>query len=602
MTAVKTLLHNLVAYLYPETYANIFIVLAVFFACYIYSFLFFGREDRSISTIRRILTGNIVLINILLVLLLLHAISQPVILGILLCSVAGICIWKKISLKFLKNQFSSAFTEADAVSYGLILLFSLLLPKIYSGFMRWDEMAYHLAYPQYWINQGGFKVDYSMRYPLYSFGNHSVYSLLLIVGSAATVKLYNGFFFLFFLFGVKELCRVPRMPLYYVLVPLLVVLTIYHFNEFSFTAFLEPALLVYTIYLVIECRRISLHDISEGRIRPFLCGILLSAVLISVKNFMLVYVVLLMLVLSIFFMIRHQQKWKLLLQWIFYAGCLLLLFNLVNIALCFNYTKDPLFPLLTLNFGSHFQAVWSPADIANLKSALSESGSQPKSPFNIHFMDRDLLLTLGLVIISVIATWWYQKKSAWSASGGEGGSISITWVLLSLLLTQFLFPNYLRYAYFLMPAFVLSCGLIFTYFRRLAPFFFLVILACHTSKSFFANFINHYTLSFKKENLRDVDLERITYGAQGTMDLLRYVHEHTAIDSISACDLGMYRWLFLKDGKTVFGDNVGKFRYQQICHCGSIRDYIIIPRKEEMDSSSCRLLYANKDYFIYKSE
>lgn len=94
-----------------------------------------------------------------------------------------------------------AIREAP-VLWTAFLLFSLasLLPPY-----RWDEMAYHLAYPQQWIAAGRITTDPFMRYPLYTNNWPLLLGVALMVGGSAVAHLLS------WLAGVATALVIHRM-------------------------------------------------------------------------------------------------------------------------------------------------------------------------------------------------------------------------------------------------------------------------------------------------------------------------------------------------------------------------------------------------------
>ncbi len=54
-----------------------------------------------------------------------------------------------------------------------------------------DEVSYHIAYPLLWVQKGGIYTEESMRYPLYSFGIHSVLTIGIFLKSTTFMHLFS---------------------------------------------------------------------------------------------------------------------------------------------------------------------------------------------------------------------------------------------------------------------------------------------------------------------------------------------------------------------------------------------------------------------------
>src|SRR6185437_4586826 len=64
----------------------------------------------------------------------------------------------------------------------------LSLPALMPPY-RWDEVSYHLAYPQQWIAAGHLTIDPHLAYPLYTLTWQALIGLALMLGSTSLVHL-----------------------------------------------------------------------------------------------------------------------------------------------------------------------------------------------------------------------------------------------------------------------------------------------------------------------------------------------------------------------------------------------------------------------------
>lgn len=599
MNAVRHFLSTLSVYTYPQHYLNTTIVLFLLLASYIYSFLFIRKETAATIT-ARMLTGSVVLINIGWLLLLAHSISAPVILITLIVSAALVMILGKISPAYLLGQFRAAFRPGTGRIYTIIyiLVFLLLLPKAYNGFFRWDEVSYHLAYPQFWINSGGFEVDYSMRYPVYSFGLHIIYTILLTLGSVATVKLYTGFFLLFFFFGIKEICGLFRLPSYYNLLLVLLLLLVDYFSEWSFTTMLEPVLWTYALFAAIEIYKTSFDEIFAGRFKSSVPAILLIAMLVCIKNFFIVYF-------GLFFIILALIRWRRVindrgnfLKWTGFVFLLVFATNLINFVIAFMYSGDPVFPLLTMNMPDHFTALLSLEDVKGLKESVNKTNGGVAAAFNPNVLSKLFLATTALCIIALAVLFFANFKSK---SNNRHDITILAWLLLSLLLTQVLFPDFTRYSYFLLPALIFCLGFLYKYSGKimLHAAFAIVILA-YVRPHTLVDSAKYYLLPFRQQNIDDIDIERVVFGDADLMDMFDYLHRHKEIDTVSACNVHQFRYILLRDNKTVYGDNVGKYRIGQLCNCTNAIGYMFAPKNMGYTTQGCDIVYENNGYMLLK--
>lgn len=592
---------------------NIIIVVAIFFASYLLSFIFW-RKEKDISTIVRLLCGQAILINLGFVILLGQLLSKGTVLATFLATI-GLIVWlRKIPIHFLYTKLilnPALKLKSNIVYLVITLLFLVLLPRVYNGLYKSDELAFHLAYPQYWINAAGFKIDYSQRYPVYAFGMHIIYTFLMLFGNATTVKLYSAFFFLLFLFGIQKLIQLVKAPQALGIFFAVTILTASFFSEFSFSAYLEPYLWVYTLFLIIELRQVICDaniKIAEGKIHSFLPLLLLSAAVICIKHIFLVYVSIYMLLLAVIYTYRHYNRLGNLIRFVWFAFIIIMTPNLVNFFICYYYSGDPLFPMLTVKFPHLFPRIYDIRDVKQMADCV-HIPSIVKFIDYFYFPIMDPVLTLTLVFGSILfLLLWFNIKTIQSARREYKEHLFILlWCVLSLIATQFLFPNFTRYFHFLLPGFIICCLLLYKFVSKWA-----VIAVCFSL--FFYNYFNDkikltigfYTLPIKTENLYNVDPERIFFGDNALIDLFAYLHTNKNIDTINIIELAQFKYVFMLDKKTIYGDETGVYRYDKMCSCRNAK-YLLTPKvKTEFiyncDLTCCDLIYENKDYLIYKKQ
>jgi len=603
MTAIKNILHNLVIYSRPELYSNLLIVLFFLFLSYLYSFFFFKKDKEYITVVVRILTGNVVLINAGLLLLLSHSISPVVIVCSL--SLLGVVAWfsAKLNISHFLNQFRKtyAWTRADRLHLFLcIIIFLGLLPKVANGFFRWDEMSYHLAYPQFWINSGGWEFDYSMRYPVYSFGMHAVYSMLLSLGGAGTAKLFNGFFFLFILLGTKEIVNYLKLPSLFSFAFVLIIMLAKYFNEWTFTTMLEPSLWAYAFYIVLEILKIS--DSTQGLIfernfKKFLPVILLAATAITIKNFMAVYLALYVVIVVCLFFANGHKNLGVAIRWCGYILLVVLATNLTILGVCFFYSGDPVFPLLTMNFPSVFPKIWDINDVNGLKNSVN---STPGIIAKFDVKKVSYILTFCLVALAGVSVFFVVKKQLRKID-----VISLVlWVSLSVFLTQVLFPQpeLLRYSFFLMPGLLLCIGLTYKYINRAIAYVLcagVLLICCRPTD--LAETLGNYSVSINENGINAMNVRRITYGDSSQIQLLDYLHKSKFIDTLSVCQIAPFKFLMLLDKKVVYGDDIGKYSHKKICNCRAAKKFFVAPVSDTGQLLNCNIVYKNSGYAIYKA-
>jgi hypothetical protein len=598
MTAIRYLLSNLQAYLHADAWYSIFIAACFLFAGYVLSFIFF-KKGQGIGAVARVLTGNLILIHIGWVLLFCHLISPIAIAAVLILLCLAVIFFRGITFNEVKTKAAAWFAQLKNDKYAsvfILVVFLFFLPKAFNGFLRWDEMSYHLAYPQHWVNQGGFVVDYSMQYPVYSFGLHILYTLLLVFGTAATVKVYTGFFLLFFLMGIRNLLKLFNAPSYLTIIFVLFILTIDFFNEWTFTAMLEPVLWTYTLYLVTELFKMVRHtaDIPGQKFTFFLPALLLFAALINIKSFFLVYTTIFAFFFVAVSLFVYRVKVQTVLKQTIIIAAVIILPNLVNFIVCLLYSGDPFFPLLTMNFGDHFTKIWDKVDISAMhESVQSTDMFSRKTPI--------LLLVTLLVNLVLMLYFVFRKRKQQVMFPNKSILFLLLSCFISLVVTQFLFPGIIRYSYFLLPTFFLCLMIVMTLTgRRIGIVLSVLMLGVCISPQQVTRSLGYYSSPFDATNIREPNLDRIMYGEQTKIYLFTYLSTQKDMRSVRLCYLASYKYLLLRNGITIIGNYIGVNRFDRICNCDSDRSgYLVIP-KENIGSINCDVLYQNGNFIVCK--
>jgi hypothetical protein len=125
-------------------------------------------------------TGLALWVPALFILALFHAYRAPAIAVLALAAVA----MPRARLRPGKIMLAAVREEPWLWAFFALCSFSALLPPY-----RWDEMAYHLAQAEQWVQAGALTIDPSLRYPLNACNWQLVQGVALMMHSDAVVHL-----------------------------------------------------------------------------------------------------------------------------------------------------------------------------------------------------------------------------------------------------------------------------------------------------------------------------------------------------------------------------------------------------------------------------
>lgn len=396
-----------------------------------------------------------------------------------------------------------------------------------------------------------------------------------------------------------QICNRYQLPSYYKLLFPVFVLLLDYVGEWSFTAMLEPVLWTYSLFFVMALSKVSFKEIGTGELRSFAPALLLVAMLISIKNFFVFYLVLLVVVLVLVhwkYVIAHLGNY---LKWIGYAALVVLGVNIIDFTICTLYSGDPVFPLLTTNLPQAFTMVWQPEEVAAIKTTVNSTAGG-FAAFMPPLILKPFVITFVLCLVACVLLIIGYLRSK-DKTTQDNLAIQL-WLLLCVIATQALFPDLIRYSYFLVPAFIF--GLVYIYRLRgvlwLHACFFLA-LAAYARPHSLVDATKHYMLPFKAENIQGLDLDRITYSDTDLMEIFAYLRGHKEIDTVTVCELREYKTVLLQYGKTVKGDDLGRYSFKKICSCENSTGYSLVRKSDKYRTEGCNIVFENKSYILYQS-